>query len=59
MKKIAALVIQHAPSEDSDQKAQADLNLRCAHMSKGTFSDVMVHMINTGNAVEICVAEQA
>ena len=30
------------PSEDSDQpmKAQADLNLRWAHMSESTFSDV-------------------
>ena len=33
---------KNAPSKDSDQilaKAQADLNLRGAHMSEGTFSD--------------------
>ena len=38
-------VIQNAPSEDSDQpahsrSAQADRNLRWAHMSEGTFPDV-------------------
>ena len=42
----ASLTIQNAPSEDSDQtvSAQANLNLRWAHTSKGTFSDVTVHV---------------
>ena len=25
---------------------QADLNLRCAHISEGTFSDVVVQLVN-------------
>ena len=32
------------PSEDSDETAQADLNLRWAHMSIGSFSDVVSHV---------------
>ena len=38
--------IENAPSEDSDQPAhaQADLNLRWAHMSEGTFSDVRAYL---------------
>ena len=34
--------IQNAPSEDSDQLAQAGVNLRWEHMSESTFSDVAV-----------------
>ena len=36
------------PSEYSDKtaNAQADLNLRCTHMSEGTFSDVEYHIIS-------------
>ena len=43
--KIALFAIQNAPSEDSDQPAhaQADLNLRLAHISDGTFTDVSAH----------------
>ena len=36
-----SLAIQNAPSEDSNfANAQTDLNIRCAHMFEGTFSDV-------------------
>ena len=35
-----SLAIQNVPSEDSDQTAQTDLNLRWVHTSKSTFSDV-------------------
>ena len=43
--KLAFLVtcIQIAPTEDSDQTEQTDLNLRWVHMSGGTFSDVNVN----------------
>ena len=45
-KNFASLTIQTTPSEDSDQtaNAQADQNLRWAHMSEGTFSDVVAHL---------------
>ena len=44
---VSSLAIQISPNKDSDQTArtQADLNLRWAHMSEGTFSDVLAHMI--------------
>ena len=42
MKKLCILEIQNALSEDSD--AQSDLNLRWAHMSEGTFSDVIAEL---------------
>ena len=36
------MAILNAPSEDSDRtvNAQADLNVRLAHMSEDTFSDI-------------------
>ena len=43
----AALAVQNAPREDSDQtakSAQSDLNLHRAQMSKGTFSSVQAHL---------------
>ena len=43
---FASLAIQDAPSEDSDQlrECAADLNLRWAQISEGTFSVVEVQM---------------
>ena len=41
------MAIQNVPIEDSDQffaNAQADLNLRLAHMSEGMFSHVEAHV---------------
>ena len=37
--------MQNAPSEDSDQTAQADLNFRWAQMSEDMFSDIASHKI--------------
>ena len=39
-KKTVSLAMQNAPSEDSDQTAQANLKLHLAHVYEGTFSDV-------------------
>ena len=55
----ASLTIQNAPSENSDQtaNAQADLNLRWANMSAGTISAVVAHMVlkfyGPGNNVSV------
>ena len=38
--KTVSLAMQNAPSEDSDQTAQANLKLHLAHVYEGTFSDV-------------------
>ena len=37
------MAVRNAPSEDSDQTAhaQSDVNLQWAHVSEGTFSDVV------------------
>ena len=45
----------HANNEDSDQTAneQADLNLRWAHMSEGTFSDIWAHIVPFVSAYEL------
>ena len=50
-KKFCVLSYPNAPSEDSDQtvKAQADLNLRWAHMFEGTFSKVAAHIMKIGH----------
>ena len=42
---FASLAIQNAHSDDSDQTVHADLNLRRARMSEGTFSDFVPQMI--------------
>ena len=41
---ITSLTIQNVPSEDSGQTAQSNLNLRRAHMSESTFSDIAALM---------------
>ena len=47
LRSFTLLAIQNAPSEDSDQPAhaQADLNIRWAHMSESTISDVVALML--------------
>ena len=46
IKKLCILGCPDAPSEDSDQtaNAQADLNLHWVHMFDVTFSDVATHL---------------
>ena len=47
--KLCILGFPKFASEDSDQtvaNALANLDLRCTHMSDGTFSDVAAHMCN-------------
>ena len=58
------MTIQNAPSENSDQtaNAQADLNLRWANMSAGMISAVVAHMVlkfyGPGNNVSV-VSDQS
>ena len=43
-------------SKDSDQTAQADLSLRWAHMSEGTFSLVTTHHIYLSEIQLLCAS---
>ena len=47
---VIAVLLYHImipPTEKDCANAQADLNLRWAHMSEGTFSDVAAHKLVT------------
>ena len=48
--------IQNAPSEESGQNAQSDLNLRWVQKSQRTFSDFAAHMNTTYIAVIIVLS---
>ena len=50
MKETTSSATQNGLRKDSDQtvNAQADLNLRLAHMSEGTFSDVSDYIVKKG-----------
>ena len=52
---FASMAIQYAPSEDSDH---SDLNLHRAHMSKGTFSDVKVHISHWAKTRTVHMTEE-